>query len=305
VLEGLDGGGVGVDEARDVAESMAEGTYYPGSAGGLEAIIERFTRPVYLVQDSTFVVPPDTFPDSVVIGSQLAGARAALEGVIPSVGRIDVRNHRLDWLGTAWVVGPDLAVTNRHVAAELARQDGDGFTFWQHGSGATVAAAVDWRHEYRRPSESRFRVTLVEWIEPADSVDVAILRVAAHGENGEDVPAPIQLMSRAEIAGIAPGAWLAVIGYPAYDSRNSAADQQRIFDGIFNYKRLAPGQITYFAASDVLLHDATTLGGNSGSLVVDLATGKAIGLHFGGIEGIRNEAVNAARIDEIIAEHVR
>ena len=50
---------------------MAEGSHVPGTAPGLEAIIERFTRPVYLVQDSTFVVPPDTFPNSDVIADQL------------------------------------------------------------------------------------------------------------------------------------------------------------------------------------------------------------------------------------------
>jgi V8-like Glu-specific endopeptidase len=33
---------------------------------------------------------------------------------------------------------------------------------------------------------------------------------------------------------------------------------------------------------DVLFHDASTLGGNSGSCVVDLDTGQVLGLHFGG-----------------------
>ena len=33
---------------------------------------------------------------------------------------------------------------------------------------------------------------------------------------------------------------------------------------------------------DVVFHDASTLGGNSGSCVVDLDTGQVIGLHYGG-----------------------
>src|SRR5688572_24389543 len=80
-LEGFDGGADAFtkEAARDVAESMAEGVFEPGTDPGLEAIIERFTRPVYLVQDSTFVVPPDTFPDSAVIAEQLKGPRATLE----------------------------------------------------------------------------------------------------------------------------------------------------------------------------------------------------------------------------------
>ena len=303
-LEGLEGGGYGLDDARGVAESMAEGSYDPGAEPGLEAIIERFTRPVYLVQGSTFVVPPDTFPNSDVIADQLKRARTGLEGVIPSVGRIDVRNHRLDWIGTGWIVDSDIAVTNRHVANEFARQDNGGFVFRKNFNGSTVAATVDWRHEFQRGDESRFRVTEVVWIEPEDSVDVGILRIARSGEAGEAAPAPIGLMTRAEIDATSQGAWVSVIGYPAFDSRNSAPDQQRIFDGVFDVKRLAPGQVTFFERQVLLHHDATTLGGNSGSVVFDLDSGKAIGLHFGGIEGNRNEAVQAARLQEIIAEHV-
>lgn len=302
-LEGLDGGGYGIDDARQVVKSMAEGNHEPGTDSGLEAIIERFTRPVYLVQDSTFVVPPDTFPNSDVIEGHLRRARTSLEKAIPSAGRIDVRNHRLDWIGTGWVVGNDLVVTNRHVATEFARENGDGFAFRRNLNGSTVAATLDWRHEFNRSDESRFRVTEVLWIEPEDSVDVAILRIATTGETGEKVPAAIDLMSREEIDDTPPGAWVAVIGYPAYDSRNNAADQQRIFDGIFGVKRLAPGQVTFSERALLIHHDATTLGGNSGSVVFDLERGKAIALHFGGIEGRRNQAVQAARVHEIIAEH--
>jgi endonuclease G len=50
-------------------------------------------------------------------------------------------------------------------------------------------------------------------------------------------------------------------------------------------------------------HDATTLGGNSGSVVIDLTSGKAAALHFGGIEGERNQAVQAPRVQQILAEH--
>ena len=51
-------------------------------------------------------------------------------------------------------------------------------------------------------------------------------------------------------------------------------------------------------------HDATTLGGNSGSAVLDLASGKAMALHFGGIQGDRNEAVQAPRMRELLAQHI-
>lgn len=98
-LEGLEGG-IALDDAVAVADEMAEGSYQPGTAPGLEAIIERFTRPVYLIQQSTFVAPADGFPESELIRSRLQQQRPAVDRVIPSAGRIELQNHRLDWVGT-------------------------------------------------------------------------------------------------------------------------------------------------------------------------------------------------------------
>jgi S1-C subfamily serine protease len=300
-LEGLDGMPLG--QATEVVESMAEGTYTPGTESGLEAIIERFTRPVYFVRRSTFTVPNDNFPNSELIHAQLDKARQLVDTRLPSAGRIDLRNHRLDWVGTGWMVADGIVVTNRHVAQEFASpRDGGGFAFRQNFGKPAVAASVDWRHEHGQPEESRFGVVGVLHIEPDDSVDVALLRVKSHGDNDEPCPEPIPLMTRAEFAAADVGAWIAVIGYPAQDSRNNAADQQRIFDGVYNVKRLAPGQLTSVQAdTDTMHHDATTLGGNSGSVILDLATGKAIGLHYGGLEGEQNEAVQAPRVHEVLA----
>ena len=298
-LESLEGGRF-MDQAATAVEDIAEGTYVPGADPGLEAIIERFTRPVYLVQRSTFATPADAFPNSEVVHSQLKGGRAALERMIPSAGRIDLRNHRLGWVGTGWVIAPNIVVTNRHVAREFASDLNGGFAFRKNHGAPPVAASVDWRHEYQQDDESRFKVKEILWIEPEDSVDVALLRIAGHGEDGEASPPAIELMTRAEFDGTGFGAWVAVVGYPAQDSRNNAADQQRIFDGIYNVKRLAPGQVTAVEAGDVLHHDATTLGGNSGSVVVHLESGKAMGLHFGGIEGDRNAAVQAPRVHQLL-----
>ena len=90
------------------------------------------------------------------------------------------------------------------------------------------------------------------------------------------------------------GQQVAVIGYPARDSR-VPDDQlmQSIFGDVYDKKRLAPGQVTE-ARPDVLLHDCSTLGGNSGSVLVDLATGEAVGLHFAGRFLEANYAVPAA-----------
>jgi S1-C subfamily serine protease len=287
--------------AAAAAEHMREGTYR-GSDPVLEAIIERFTRPVYIVQDSQFHRPQD-FEDSEQIAQRLATAHPVVQPTIPSVGRIDLRNALKPWVGTGWVVRPGIVATNRHVAEEFAEElDHERFPFKQYYSAPPVAATLDWHHEFERITESRFRVREVLWMEPRNSVDVALLRIADHGENDEEQPPPLPLLNE---SGLRLGMWVSVLGYPGRSPFYNAEAQQRIFDGIYEVKRLAPGKVTSLNAAHGLLdHDATTLGGSSGSAVVDLESGKVAAIHFGGLEGQSNRAVQAPRLAEILKTRV-
>lgn len=297
-LEGLDGG-FAVDALRDDLTQMAEGAGGVAIDSGLEAIVLKFTRPVLMIQQGTVTPGFETFPDSEVIRARLAAARTEIETAVPSVGRIDLRNYRLDWVGTGWMVAPDIAVTNRHVAEYFARPEGAGFTFRSYADSRVVRASLDWRREHQRGEEAIARVSEVIWMEPDNGYDLALLRV--RGEDAE-LPAPVPLMSAAELPP-ALSSWVAVVGYPDRSTVNSAEDQQRIFDGIYGVKRLAPGTVMSIGTDGLLDHDATTLGGNSGSLVLHLETGKAVGLHFGGWEGDRNRAVQAPVVAQLLAEH--
>lgn len=286
-------------------ESMKEGAWGdPDDPPALEAIVNRFARPVLLVQDKTFMPAVDGFPESTVVTSRLTEARSRLETAIDSVGRVNLVNHRFDWVGTGWVVAPEIVVTNRHVADEFATAaaDGTGFRLRLANNGKTVKPSLDWYREYQRPRESVVGVDQVIWKSADTEPDVALLHIASADADGVPSPPPIPLMSAAEIAA-SVGSWAAVIGYPARSPFNDAADQQRIFDGIYDVKRLAPGTVMSVSPDGLFRHDGTTLGGNSGSVVLDLASGKAIGLHFGGIEGDRNEAVQATVLAELVATH--
>lgn len=83
---------------------------------------------------------------------------------------------------------------------------------------------------------------------------------------------------------------IAVIGYPARDPlRNDPAVQDELFERVFQVKRLQPGEIvggqptaSFGKIVQAATHDCSTLGGNSGSAVIDLETGEVLGLHFGG-----------------------
>ena len=59
------------------------------------------------------------------------------------------------------------------------------------------------------------------------------------------------------------------------------AVMREVFDDIYGVKRLQPGTIVT-ESSEIITHDCSTLGGNSGSPLIDLSTGEAVGLHFSG-----------------------
>ena len=53
----------------------------------------------------------DGFADSEVLIERLRGASDQIAATVPSVGRIDLTNHVNAWVGTGWVVAPDVVVT--------------------------------------------------------------------------------------------------------------------------------------------------------------------------------------------------
>ena len=284
-------GSISVDAARSVIEDPPDRPF----DFGLEAIILVMGRPVLLVKDDDFdleTLETDTWK------TRLEKARQGLKSGILSVGRVDLDNNpRFDWVGTAWVVADDIVVTNRHVAAEFAQREGDGFVFQTSFLGQ-MGARIDFKEELDGPAPAEFQIAEVLHIEDAPGPDMAFLRVDwGIGEKR----APIRLAPSTET-----GRGVAVIGYPAKDSRTRIPDEMdRIFGSVYNVKRLAPGDVTAVATQEALInHDCTTLGGNSGSAVLDLETGNAVALHFAGRERDRNFAVPApavrARLDLLL-----
>ena len=245
---------------------------------GLEAIVLLEGRPAILIQEGDFLKPPHEW-------SRLADRRERIRDVIARSGRIEVDGHiNLDWLGTAFLVGPTTLMTNRHVAEEFASRDGDGWTF---RPGMTLC--VDFLEELGSTGSLEFEIT--ETIGIHDDRDLALLRVEAAASDGRMLPDPLP------VAASTPddlfGRDVYVVGYPAWDSRRSEPEAlRRIFTDIYNVKRLQPGKaVGYSTRFSALEHDCSTLGGNSGSPVVDLETHQVIGLHFGGRYGVGNYAV--------------
>ncbi|HKM55852.1 MAG TPA: phospholipase D-like domain-containing protein [Isosphaeraceae bacterium] len=256
----------------------------PDSALALETIVNRVGRPVLEVADDDYEIEG---AEAAIWEPRLSipTVRAAIRSVIPSVGRIEVDNNPdFTWLGTGWLIGDDVVVTNRHVASEFAALSvtaaGRSFVFkrgWPDRN-TRMAARVDFRRELRNNSPRAFSVREVLHIEDDDGPDFAFLQVESPGSSGPLSPKLHPSDKPAEAA-----EYVATIGYPAADSRIPEQElMSRLFGDKYNVKRLSPGQILRLD-HDLVMHDCSTLGGNSGSPIVDLATGDVLGLHFSGV----------------------
>jgi V8-like Glu-specific endopeptidase len=262
--------------------------------------IVRDGRPAFPIKNNKIVEEGVIEVASKIVVDRLRDAAARLEPIVPLVGRIDVENFvgGARFLGTGWLVDRGLLVTNRHVAELVARWDGSRYRFRPGFAGRDLRVSLDYRHE--KDVEARETVDVVEvlWIEENErEADVAFLKVA---ESGTDRQQGIRLAA----SDARPNAHVAVIGYPARADRETIPDQarmDRIYGGTYDVKRVAPGQIQS-PSGRWATHDCTTLGGNSGSVVVDLASGEAVGLHFAGLYMIENYAVPASVVRRYLTE---
>lgn len=252
-----------------------------------EAIIKEKGRPALLIQDGQYEEP--ILP---TVKNRLDPHKDKIVTAIKSVARLELLNHNdYAYVGTAWMIAPRIMVTNRHVADIFARQQGGSIKFRTNNLGQFLKPQVDFREEYQR--DDAFEVPIIEVLYIESDVgyqpDVAFIQVKEH--NG--LPDPINLSSQE----IHEGDDVAVIGYPARDFRNDADIMHDIFKGIYEVKRLSPGWISDTLPDRfVFSHDCSTLGGNSGSVVIDITSGEAVGLHFSGRFKENNFAVKARTI---------
>lgn len=299
--------------AATVKERMAKIAPTAGPRGiGLEAAVGaappfaletmvRTGRPVLpikgdrVVREPSFIEPPD----GEIMVQRIMAAADKLNPVIPLVGRIDVANfpRNASFLGTGWLVDQDIVVTNRHVANLIGRRDGRNFTFLPGRLGDPIQASVGWKHEMDGLSEVASPVERIIFIEEdGTKADIAFLKIKRRTDGARQ--------DRIVLADTdaRPGVQIAVIGYPAQADADVIPDQdwmQRVFGGRYDIKRAAPGMMMPDARGWGA-HDCTTLGGNSGAVVLDLATGKAVALHFAGEYILRNYAVHASTIRDYI-----
>lgn len=256
---------------------------------------------------------------------ELQGYEKALGEVAAAVGRIDLAGVHV---GTGFLVAPNLVLTNRHVAEVIAkayrRPLGE---VWLMKAGRPW---IDFARELDATATRRFAILRVVAAGPDPigmevnprRLDAALLEIAETSLEGEPQSRPLALLDPSSLANDDAGRIFS-IGYPgapAFEPKGPVptteeqaimAALKRIFAMTYGVKRLSPGEILSRAGRVpdggrgwVFTHDATTLGGASGSCIVRLAGGAArvMGLHFGGAWLKHNYAHLTAKLKEPILD---
>ena len=185
-------------------------------------------------------------------------------------------------IGTGFLLREDVIATNRHVLEELsmgameldkgmARFDVDKHHGGKAGTPVDVVGVLA-VHE-------QLDLALLQ----CDPIELSDGRVVLSVE--DDAARPEQLVC--------------VIGHPGDDSR-SPDFKELVYEGVYGVKRASPGEIIG-SSGDTDFHDCSTLGGNSGSPVLDMASGAVVGIHRSGYFMFRNEAVRAPSASRWVA----
>jgi Trypsin-like peptidase domain len=224
--------------------------------------------------------------------SLLNDRRSLIKHVLRSVGRIQLYNlddppglpvHSYsegEIVGTGFMAGEGIVMTNRHVANFFAELDQPGWPFRKDGrAGLDAVVRINFAGVYDDEPQL-FRITKVLFAEPDERRDVVLLKVEP--KPNAPLPEPLALQT------IDPKAAdtirkVFVCGYPT--SNNEDDPRVENLFKILRVKRVSLGEMTGSVYEKGLLriyHNCFTIGGSSGSPLVDFDSGTVWGLHYFG-----------------------
>ncbi len=245
----------------------------------LEAIVLLTGRPVLFIRNDDFELPTGMwellapYHPGILDGREVCWPYRGLDGLWHAICRVRLRRRqKLD-----------------HDQSARAH----AFRYTSFGCVGSSTQVARWLSTSSRNSLSvadkvEFPVEGVFWIDERPNVDLALLKLDV---SGHPAPVPLRLQNGLGYANVGNNVY--VVGYPAADpNRNDPNEMHRIFGGVYEKKRLAPGRVSSIdSKKGHLSHDCSTLGGSSGSCVVDLSTNSVVGLHFEGDYLVSNSAV--------------
>ncbi len=265
----------------------------------LHAFVHLLARPALRVVDGALPAIPQPW-------ERLQTAHDSVVRRIRGVGRIDTsqRGH----VGTAWLVAENLLLTNKHVAAALCGLNPHADVAWTDKlPGAIAATNASWRADPSAravwdpaeapgaASSATGRIARIRKCHPL--LDMALLDVTGVADSATLV---LRMHASPPASVVRHDVYLA--GYPAVTPPFGVSPQVAalLFAGATSsgLKRVSPGQLV--ALVDDLpvavnrprqSHDGSTLGGSSGSPVLDFDNHRVVALHYQGQYGVANHAV--------------
>lgn len=271
--------------ARDNGD-MKPGNRTP--ANMIEAIVNTDgSRPSFFIRDGMVDLKSSPAGEWE---KDLVDRKEQLELIFPRIGRIDDPDQPQGFCGTGFLVHKNFMITNRHVLQLMASRDANGnWNFYNK-------IFVDFKREFKGtadPIRRQLKKVVFAGAEPIafrgeidhQKLDLALIELEPAGP-GNTPPGEINLNISPGWA--QPGAFIYLVGYPGSPEPgvDSLTILERLFQLQFGHKRLAPGRVVVNAdglPGWTFSHDATTLGGNSGSLVIQPGREKnSVGLHYGG-----------------------
>jgi hypothetical protein len=272
----------------------------PDEVYALEAVVRADgTRPSLLVRNG--VVDP-VQPLAAGWTRQLTAAGSELTRAVAAIGRVEPTHPSgSDFFGTCWVVDDrkGLVLTNRHVVGAMVDRLPHAVARKSTGFRVSDGAFVDFAAESGSADVRRYRI-----VEATPSqgngtrfarLDAAVLRIEPLPDGPQEVPDALTVSADPD-GPLGHLASYCIVGYPAQPVYESGTVEgvdwawvnRTLFGNVYGVKRLAPG-VTHRPLGSlpgdkrrwVFGHDATTLGGNSGSPALAW-TGSAFGLHFAG-----------------------
>jgi len=236
------------------------------SGANSESIQETTNWPLQVDKQNRIVLPKQLAENWPDYPEFLEKYLNDLQTLCQSVGSIWLESSnpgQKKLLGTVWVIDEGICATARHVIEQYKS------------------------HEYCIYFGDKR--CLIKNVAIASTQDIALLKTDV-----SDL-IPINLDSTTSCKNLT----IVAIGFPCFDTREPRKQEMiRLFPKS-HVKYITPGKI--IEHRDMLLHMANTLGGSSGSPLINLETKKVVGLHISG-SNKSNEAIPASVVNKQFAE---